>query len=75
MSITPFLTHRAFDPETVEIIASAFDKICADLGLSTREDRLTELVARHVIDAAQMGMRDEAAIRLSVLHNFKSNTQ
>jgi hypothetical protein len=76
MSILPFASeHDAFTPETTEVLAAAFEKVCAELGLSPRGDRLTELVARHVIEAAQQGMRDEAAIRRSVLDRFKSHPQ
>jgi hypothetical protein len=75
MSVLLFAPHQALDPETTEVLASAFEKICVELGLSPRGDRLTELVARHVIEAAQKGIRDESAIRLSVLGNFKSNPQ
>jgi hypothetical protein len=72
MSVALFASHQEFDPETVEVLASAFDKICAELGLSACADRMTELVARHVIAAAQMGIRNEADIRLTVLQEFKS---
>ncbi len=75
MSVLPIAGHQAFDPETIGILASAFEKVCAEIGLSVRGDRLTELVARHVIGAAKCGMRDETAIRLSVLQKFKSNPQ
>ncbi len=75
MSLLPFAPHQAFDPETTTVLASAFEKVCAELGLSARGDRMTELVARHVIEAAQKGIRDETAIRLSVLGKFKSNPQ
>ncbi len=50
-------------------------KVCAELGLSHRADRLTEFVAKHVIEAAQKGLRDEAAIRQFVLDQFKANPQ
>ncbi len=75
MAVLSFSLHQAFDPETTDVLASAFEKVCAERGLSSRGDRLTELVARHVIDAAQRGVRDETAIRLSVLQEFKSDPQ
>ncbi len=57
----------------VEVLASTFEKLCSELGLSVREDRMTELVARHVIEAAQKGIRNETAIPLSVLQEFTLN--
>jgi hypothetical protein len=41
MSITPFLRHQAFDPETIEAMAKAFVSTREALGLSDREDRMT----------------------------------
>lgn len=75
MSVVRFTPHHAFDPETIEVLASVFERLCGQLGLTARGDRLTELVARHVIEAAKMGMRNETAIWLSVLQEFKSNPQ
>ncbi len=66
------LSRQAFDPETVEVLSSAFEKVCAELRLSRREDRLTEIVARQVIEAAQTCMRDENAIRLVVLREIQA---
>ncbi len=50
-------------------------EVRAELGLSARGDRLTTLVARHVIEVAQKGIRNETAIRLSLLLEFTSNPQ
>ncbi len=73
MAITPFLSHQSFDPETLEVIGAAFDKVCAELGLCDRKDRLTEIVARRIIEVAQIGLRDETAIRLRVLRDLAPN--
>ncbi len=76
MSILPFASeHDAFTPEMTKVLAAAFETVCAELGLSRCGDRLTELVARHVIEAAQQGMSDEGAIQRSVLDRFKSHPQ
>ncbi len=75
MSVLPFASRQVFDPEAVDVLASAFEKLCTELGLSVREDRMTELVARQVIEFAKKGIRNETAIRLSVLQEFTSNPQ
>jgi hypothetical protein len=75
MSIVPFLRHEAFDPEIIETMSSAFARVCAKLGLSDRTDPITEIVARHVIEAAQRGIRSETALYFHVLREFKSNPQ
>ena len=43
MSITPFLSDQAFDPETVETMGEAFATTCEALGLSDRADAMTRL--------------------------------
>lgn len=75
MPITPFLRHQAFDPETIEVMSSAFVKACASLGLVDQSDRMTELVARQIIEAAQRGIRNDTALYLTVMHEFKSKPQ
>ena len=51
--ITPFLRGQAFDPETVDAMAKAFVTTCEALGLSNRDDAMTELVAETIIELAQ----------------------
>lgn len=75
MSATPFVSHQAFDPEAIEVMSLAFAKLCADLGLAERGDRLTEVVARHVIEAANKGIRNETAIRSTVIERFTLHPQ
>jgi hypothetical protein len=36
---------------------------------------MTEIVARHIIEAAQWGIRNDTALSLTVLQAFKSNPQ
>ena len=75
MPITPFLHNQAFDPETIQVMSSAFTKVCASLGLSDRSDPITELLARHIIKAAQRGIRTDAALYSSAMEEFKSDPQ
>jgi hypothetical protein len=75
MTVAQFESHYAFDPQAIEVLASAFDKLCAQLGLSAQANRMAELVAWHVIEAAKMGVRNETAIRLRVMQEFTSNPQ
>lgn len=75
MPITPFLRNQAFDPETIEAMSAAFTKACASLGLLERSDRMTELVAWQIIEAAQRGIRNDTVLYLTVLQEFKANPQ
>ena len=73
MSVLALTPDDGFDPEAVDLLASVLEKVCAELGLSPRSDRLTEVVARHVIDAAKSGLRNASAIRLHVMEQFAAD--
>lgn len=75
MPITPFLGNQVFDPEIIEAMSSAFTRARASLGLSDLPDRMTELVARQIIEAAQRGFRNDTALYLNVMQEFRSNPQ
>ena len=72
---TPFLRGQAFDPETIEAMGKAFVTTCEKLGLSERDDALTELVARNIIEFAQRGLKNPTALHFAAMKEFKSNPQ
>jgi methylmalonyl-CoA mutase cobalamin-binding subunit len=73
--ITPFLRDQAFDPETVEAMGEAFDTTCKALGLSNRNDGMTNLVAEMIIELAQRGLKNATALHLAAIKAFKSDPQ
>ncbi len=70
MSIVPFLRGQAFDPEIVDTMSIAFTRLCDMLGLITKRDPATELVARKVIEYTQRGIRDAAGLADAVKKDF-----
>jgi hypothetical protein len=54
---------RAFDPEVVAILGSAFNAVFADLGLSDRDDEVSLKAARRIIELAAAGERDPEKLR------------
>ncbi len=71
MSIVPFLRDRGFDPEIVDSMSIAFDRVCDMMGLTTKRDPATELVARKVIEYAQRGIRDAVMLVEAVKKDFE----
>jgi hypothetical protein len=71
MPIQAFLRSKSFDPETIEIMNTAFVAVCADLGLSDRTDGACEIVAKRVIELMD-GQRDPEVIRQTVLASIKA---
>jgi hypothetical protein len=66
MPISAFLGGRTFDPEAIEIMNTAFLRVCEDLGLSDKTDDACEVVAKRVIELMD-GQCDPEAIRRAVL--------
>jgi hypothetical protein len=72
MPITPFLRNQAFDPEALDAMSLAFTNVCKTLGLSDRSDKLTEIVANHVIEWAQRGVLDPIELAAATLRGIKA---
>ena len=73
--ITPFLRDQAFEPEVLKTMADAFTEACRALGLKQRDDKMTAMVARHVIQLAERGVRTKTALYLLTVKEFKENPQ
>jgi hypothetical protein len=58
---------RAFDPEVVAILGSAFSAVFADLGLSDRDDEVALRAARRIIELAAAGERDPERLRVATI--------
>ena len=70
MPITPFLAGQPFDPEAVHAMSMAFDSVCKSLGLRAGADPTAEIIAKKVIELAQRGVRDPAALGERVLREL-----
>ncbi len=62
MPIRKLLERTAFPPEEVERIAAAYDDALRKLGLVDRNDPITEIVAKKVVQIARAGTTDRAEI-------------
>ena len=62
MAIYRLLHNSAFEPEDIERMTAAYEKALIDLRLKDRADPITENLARHIIEVAQTGTKDPAAI-------------
>jgi hypothetical protein len=67
----PF-TGRAIDPNDLEFMRAAFNKVCHRLGLECRrEDRITDVVVDAIIEIAATGERDPDRMCELVLFHLK----
>ena len=70
-NVIPFLRGQGFEPEVVKNMSLAFDRVCELLGLTTKCDTATKLVAHLVIEQAQCGVQDTAALIEAVKKHFE----
>lgn len=75
MPITRYLREAAFDPKAIEAMSAAFESACVSLQLLDRDDPLTEIVARKVIEIAGAGERDPERICELVLLGLKESDE
>ena len=80
-TIIPFERTGAFDPETIHLLAAAFEN--AWRSLTARGDRLAdplkvthsrEVLAKHIIELAQRGERDPIHLRDDALAYLRIKT-
>ena len=71
MPIRPFLNGAAFEPEAIRNMSVVFESVCAELGLSDKDDPATRLVASKIIEIAQSGVLDAARLRSMTRKEFK----
>jgi hypothetical protein len=62
MAIYRLLQNSAFDPDAIQIMTAAYEGACRALQLADRSDPITEMVAKKVIEIAQLGERDPVRI-------------
>jgi len=70
MPIRSFLPQHAFDQEVIDVMSAAFNDACKRFGLADRDDPMTRLVARHIIELAQRGIRTKTALYFRTIEEF-----
>ena len=70
MPIYRLLQDGAFDPEEVKSMGAAYEQALVDLGLNDRNDPLTDIVARLIIDVARTGEKDPTVISALALRRL-----
>jgi hypothetical protein len=71
MPITPFLSGRSFQPETLQCMGVAFETACKELGLADKAHPFTQTVAELVITFADKNERDPIALSQRVLDTLR----
>jgi len=61
----------SFDPETLIVLGSAYDRARRSLGNSTSVETAQEIIASRIIDAAMNGERDPDILCQIAVHGFR----
>ncbi|MGA2816501.1 MAG: hypothetical protein ABSE67_09430 [Xanthobacteraceae bacterium] len=67
MTVYHLFKNKAFEPEAIATMTSAYTDVCHTLGLRDRDDPETNAVAKKIIEFAQRGERDPIRLRQFVL--------
>jgi hypothetical protein len=70
MTINPFTTQGAFEPEAIAAMGEAFDAACKELHCTGPFERVREFVAALIVAAARQGELDPARLRMAALVGF-----
>ena len=63
--------ESAFSPEEAKLLVDVFEDTLRTLKLVDREDPVTVLVAKHIIELAKAGERDPVRLRDLTLNTIK----
>lgn len=75
MAIYRLFRNTPFEPETIAEMTSAYTDVCHALGVSDRDARASNMVAKTVIEFAQRGVRDGTRLRERVLQALRGRPE
>ena len=73
MPIHPFLSGRAFDPETIRDMSLALQKVCDALSLKMIDDAATRVILEKII--AQRRARDVSSLTATTRKGRRAKAQ
>ena len=68
MAIYRLIAAGTFGPEEIEAMTAAYEGALTDLGFVDREDPLTELIAKAIVNVTATGERDPETIEERALN-------
>lgn len=74
-NIHPFTRRESFDPEAVEAISIAFERVCAALMGAQQSELIRENVAIKIIAIALAGERDSTKLYLRCMEMYQNKAE
>jgi hypothetical protein len=67
MAIYRLLQNSPMGPEEISRLEAAYEQTLRAIGLKDRNDPITEMIAKKIIEIAQTGVRDPAQISMRAI--------
>jgi hypothetical protein len=74
MPIRRFLDGQAFEPEMINTMSDVLVSVCAELGLTMKDDPATRHVAAKIIELAQRGVHNSARLRMIAIEEIQDKS-
>lgn len=68
MAIYRLIANGSFGPDEIESMTAAYERVLVDLRLADRNDPLTEIVAKAIVNVTATGERDPQVIAQRALN-------
>ena len=62
MAIYRLIANGSFGPDEIEVMKAAYEAALLDVGVATRDDPITELIAKSIVNVVATGERDPQAV-------------
>ena len=63
MAIYRLIANGSFGPDEIEVMTAAYEGALIDLCLTNRDDPITELIAKSIVNVTATGERDPVRIK------------
>jgi hypothetical protein len=63
MAIYRLIANGSFGPDEIEVMTAAYEDALIDLRVTNRDDPITELIAKSIVNVTATGERDPILIR------------
>ena len=75
MAIYRLIANGAFGPDEIKAMTEAYERALADLRLNDRDDPITELIVKAIINVTATGERDPVRIKERAINALGARKQ
>ncbi|MGE5162419.1 MAG: hypothetical protein ACM3IH_00120 [Sphingobacteriales bacterium] len=62
MAIYRLIANGSFGPDEIEVMKAAYEAALVEVGVADRDDPITELIAKSIVNVTATGERDPKAV-------------